>query len=335
MRPARTRLLGRRAARDRARRLGSDSGVATPGQQLRAASTIRGVVSARSRDAHARAAGDAAGGASAAISRRERRTDDVAVRADSRAAQPRHACAAHAAASQTASVLRSAPSPEPEAQSPKPRTPSPESRAASPEPRAQSPDDGVNHFELAVRYHNLGNFDEALKHYLAVLAADEFNVEARNNLGLLYHGRGLTTEAIDQFRRAIAINPRYLKARSNLAVVLMNAGRLAEARAELRAAMAIEPRNVDLLVNMALVEKADQHPEQAIELLVRAIGNQPTHGVAHYNLAVLYEEQSSLALAYDHYTEFLKYAGPEHGELLSDVQRRLLVLKPRLATDAS
>jgi len=225
-----------------------------------------------------------------------------------------------------------APSPEPRAQSPEPKAQGPEQKAQSPEPGAQSPTGGVNHFELAVRYHNLGNYDEALKHYLAVLAADEFNVEARNNLGLLYHRRGLTTEAIDQFRRAIAINPGYVKARSNLAVVLMDAARLPEARAELRAAAVLEPRNADLIVNLALVEKADQHRDLAIELLVRAIGQQPTHGMAHYNVAVLYEEQSALALAYDHYTEFLKYAGPEHGELLSDVQRRLLVLKPRLAS---
>jgi hypothetical protein len=228
---------------------------------------------------------------------------------------------------------RSGPAPDPRrpAQRPEPSAERPEPRAQSPEPRPESPDEGVNHFELAVRYHNLGNYDEALKHYLAVLAADEFNVEARNNLGLLYHRRGLTPDAIDQFRRAMAINPRYLKARSNLAVVLMQSGRLAEARAELRAAMSIEPRNVDLLVNMALVEKADQHRDLAIELLVRAIGYQPTHGVAHYNVAVLYEEQSALALAYDHYSKFLEYAGPEHGELLSEVQRRLLILKPRLA----
>jgi Flp pilus assembly protein TadD len=229
-------------------------------------------------------------------------------------------------------VLRS-PAPqartEPKIQSPEPPAQSPASNAQSPAPAAAN--DGVNHFELAVRYHNLGNYDEALKHYLAVLAADEFNVEARNNLGLLYHRRGLTTEAIDQFRRAIAVNPQYVKARSNLAVVLMNAGRVAEARAELRAAITLEPRNADLLVNMALVEKADQHRDQAIELLLRAIGHQPTHSMAHYNVAVLYEEQSALALAYDHYTEFLKYGPAEHGELLSDVQRRLLLIKPRLS----
>src|SRR6185503_1727837 len=197
------------------------------------------------------------------------------------------------------------------------------------EKRAPGPE--ANQFDLAVRSYNLGDYDAALKHYRAVLAADRFNVEAHNNLGLLYHRRGSPKEAIEQFRLAIAINAEYVKARNNLAVVLMEAGRLAEARAELRAAMAVEPRSADLIVNLALVEPAARHRDEAIELLVRAIGYQPTHAMAHYNVAVLYDEQSAFALAYDHYTEFLKYGGPEQGDLLAAVQRRLLILKPRLA----
>jgi Tfp pilus assembly protein PilF len=191
--------------------------------------------------------------------------------------------------------------------------------------RASRPD----HFDLALRYQNLGDFERAREQYLAVLAEDELNVEARNNLGLLYHGRGMTSDAIDEFRRAIAVNPRYARARGNLAVALMSAGRLAEARAELRAALDVAPGNVDMLVNMALVEKGDQHLERAIELLVRAVGTSPEHAVAHYNLAVLYEEHDSLALAFDHYNAFLKYAGPEHGSLITDVQRRALVLESK------
>ena len=81
---------------------------------------------------------------------------------------------------------------------------------------------------------------------------------------------------------------------------------------------------------MALVEKADQHAEQAVELLIRALGMSPGHAAAHYNLAVLYEERDSLALAFDHYNAFLKYAGPEHGTLLADVQRRVRAIEPRL-----
>ena len=195
--------------------------------------------------------------------------------------------------------------------------------------RIPSPTPRPDHFDLALRYQNLGDFERAREQYLAVLAEDELNVEARNNLGLLYHGRGMTSDAIDEFHRAIAVNPRYARARGNLAVALMSAGRLAEARAELRAALDVAPGNVDMLVNMALVEKGDQHLERAIELLVRAVGTSPEHAVAHYNLAVLYEEHDSLALAFDHYNAFLKYAGPEHGSLITDVQRRVLVLESK------
>jgi hypothetical protein len=202
--------------------------------------------------------------------------------------------------------------------------------AVSPTAPASPPTPAIDHFELAVRYHNLGNFAQALTHYNAVLVENEFHLEARNNLGLLYHGRGLTGEAVEQFRRAILINPQYLTARSNLAVVLMSAGRLAEARAELRAALALEPRNADLLVNMALVEQADQKPGEAVDLLLRALGEQPFHAAAHYNLAVLYDEAGELGRAQDHYTDFLAHAGPEHGQRLSDVRRRLDGLAPQL-----
>ena len=213
----------------------------------------------------------------------------------------------------------SAPAPAP---NPEPRIPDPGSRAPRPKP--------VDHFALALRFQNLGDFARGREHYLTVLAGDEFNVAARNNLGLLYHGRGMASEAIEQFRRAIQINPRYAKARSNLAVVLTSAGRLAEARAELRAALEIDPRNADLLVNLALVEKADRHSEEAVELLLQAVGRSPVHAAAHYNLAVLYEERESLALAFDHYSAFLKYAGPEHGTVLTEVQRRVRAIEPRL-----
>ena len=97
-----------------------------------------------------------------------------------------------------------------------------------------------------------------------------------------------------------------------------------------RAALDVEPRSADLLVNMALVEKADQRAERAVELLIRALTTSPSHAAAHYNLAVLYEERDSLALAVDHYNAFLKNAGPEHGTLLTDVQRRVRAIEPRL-----
>ena len=76
--------------------------------------------------------------------------------------------------------------------------------------------------------------------------------------------------------------------------------------------------------------KALKQPDQARDILVRALSYPPTHAVAHYNLALLFEEDGELGKAYDHYLDFLKYAGPEHGTLLSDMRRRVDVIHPRL-----
>jgi tetratricopeptide (TPR) repeat protein len=208
--------------------------------------------------------------------------------------------------------------------------PSTNVQLAAPASSVETPASPVNHSALALRYQNLGDFDRARAHYLTALADNEFDVESRNNLGMLYQSQWKTDEAIHEFRRAIRINPRYIKARSNLGAVLTSAGRLAEARAELIAAREIDPRNVDVLVNLALVERADQHPDQAIELLVTAVGIAPDHAVAHYNLALLYDARESLALALTHYTAFLKYASPQHAALLTQVQSRVGAIRVKL-----
>jgi len=109
---------------------------------------------------------------------------------------------------------------------------------------------------------------------------------------------------------------------------VLDAGRLTEARQELTAGLAVDPREVDLLVNLALVEKADGHPDRALELLLRAVGDRPTHPAAHYNLALLYDERGALPLAYDHYTAFLTYAGAEYRTVVPDVRRRVQAIAP-------
>lgn len=199
-------------------------------------------------------------------------------------------------------------------------------------PRRQPARVDAEQFEQGVKYQTAGNPDEAAKHYLAAIAQNDRHVEARNNLGLLYRARGETALAIEQFRRALAIDPRYVTARNHLAVLLLDAGRVADARRELDEGLSLDPRNVDLLVNLALVEKAERHDERAMELLLRAIGDRPRHAAAHYNLALLYDERRSFALAYDHYTDFLAYAGPEYGAAVADVRRRVQALATLLDT---
>jgi Tfp pilus assembly protein PilF len=182
------------------------------------------------------------------------------------------------------------------------------------------------HFEQAVKHHIAGKLDDAAKEYLAAIAQDDRDVEARNNLGLLYRARGESAAAIEQFRRALAVDPRYAAARNHLAVLLIDAGRFVEARRELNQGLALDPRSVDLAVNLALVEKGERHDDRAMELLLTAVGDRPGHAAAQYNLALLYDERRSYALAYDHYTDFLATAGPEYSTAIPNVRRRVQAL---------
>lgn len=193
---------------------------------------------------------------------------------------------------------------------------------------------GATHFDQAVRHHLAGRVDDAATEYLAAIAADDHRLEAHNNLGLLYRSRGQATDAVDQFRRALALDPKYVKARNDLAAALLDSGRFSEARDEITAALAIDPHNADLLVNLALVEKGERHDERAMELLLSVLGDHRNHAAAHYNLALLYDQRQSLALAYSHYRDFLSSAGPEYASSTADVRRRAEAIAPLLSASA-
>ena len=106
----------------------------------------------------------------------------------------------------------------------------PGSPAPAPRPAGET-----DHFKLALYYQRVGDFENALIHYRAVIAADELNAEAHNNLGVLYQGKGLYDEAIHEFQRATFIDPRYDKAHNNLGVALLRSGKTDAAIAEFRA----------------------------------------------------------------------------------------------------
>ncbi|HEY3886405.1 MAG TPA: tetratricopeptide repeat protein, partial [Vicinamibacterales bacterium] len=207
--------------------------------------------------------------------------------------------------------------------------PAPARRDVAP-PAAVSSSAGPDDFELGLYYQRTGNFEQALVHYQAVLARDELNLEAHNNLGRLYLEKGLPDDAIREFQRGVAIDPRYLKAHVNLAAAYFKLERYDMSAAESRAALAIDPRSVDALVNLALAQKASGQLADARESLLAALRIDQHNAAAHYNLARQYEDSGDAALARAHYESFLKYAGPDQTAYASDVRARIAALSARM-----
>jgi hypothetical protein len=67
-----------------------------------------------------------------------------------------------------------------------------------------------DHFGLALYFQRIGDFDNALVHYRALLEKNDASAELHNNLGLLYEDHGQRDDAVKQFQRAIALDPKYV-----------------------------------------------------------------------------------------------------------------------------
>jgi Tfp pilus assembly protein PilF len=195
------------------------------------------------------------------------------------------------------------------------RTPEPAAVVAAP----------PNHFALALYNQRIGNYEEALTHYRAVLAQGD-SAEVHNNIGLINLEQARSDDAIREYQRAIALDPKYVKAHNNLGVVYMRMNRPADAASEFRVALSIDSRNVESIVNLALLQKAAGRPAEARDLLRRAVAIDPSSAGSHYNLAVLADESGDRAIAVEHYRAFLKYGSVTHGELVTAVRARLAAL---------
>jgi Tfp pilus assembly protein PilF len=183
----------------------------------------------------------------------------------------------------------------------------------------------TNHFALALYNQRIGNYDEALSHYRALLAQGD-SAEIHNNIGLISVEQGRLDEAVREYQRAIALDPKYVKAHNNLGVVYMRMNRGSDAASELRVALSIDPRNVESIVNLALVQKAAGRLADARDLLRRAVAIDPSSAGSHYNLAVFADESGDRASAIEHYRAFLKYGSVTHAELVATVRARLAAL---------
>ena len=112
---------------------------------------------------------------------------------------------------------------------------------------------GNDHFQLALYYQRIGDFENSLVHYRAVLQREELNADAHNNLGLLYYDKGLVDDAIREFLRAIAIDQRSAGAHNNLGVAYMSRGETEAAAREFQTALTVDPQNADVHANLALI----------------------------------------------------------------------------------
>jgi len=97
------------------------------------------------------------------------------------------------------------------------------------------------HFEAAVKAHHAGHQEEAVEEFRLAISADDNNLDARLQLGLMLNKVGRGRAALREMKEAVARFPAQPRAQYYLAFVLADQGQLLEAAAELRVVIEENP----------------------------------------------------------------------------------------------
>ncbi len=146
---------------------------------------------------------------------------------------------------------------------------------------------------LAALYLESGRFDEAHRHYRAILVLDQ-EAPARSmlraavyyNLGLIYERTGKIPEALGAYGDALILKPDMVEACNNAGLLLQRMGRFGEAEALFKRAMAAQDDYCPAYNNLAQLYAGLERMEEAQELWRTALSVCPDYEIARRNLEI-------------------------------------------------
>ena len=130
------------------------------------------------------------------------------------------------------------------------------------------------------------------------LALDDTRAEAHNSLGfinLLYDWNWQSAET--EFKRALELNPRSADAHHWYSHLLMALGKPGEAQAESKRALDLDDLNPIINTHLGWAYVFARQYDKAIEQLSRTLELFPDFGLAHWYLALAYEQKAAYAQA--------------------------------------
>jgi tetratricopeptide (TPR) repeat protein len=149
----------------------------------------------------------------------------------------------------------------------------------------------------ALRFHRLGDHQNAEKAYREILARQPNHADALHLYGMLLHNRGQNDQAEKLIRQAIAIRPKQPVFYSNLGIVLSAMDKLDDAIATYRNADQLNPNSPETLNNLGVALHANGAFADAVECLKRSVILRPGYSDAVNNLVALLNLDAGSAAA--------------------------------------
>lgn len=142
-------------------------------------------------------------------------------------------------------------------------------------------------FEQTQKYHQDGDFEQALAGYHALLEADPDNPRLCYLLALLFFERRRLEEAAHWFSRVVSLAPEAAPAHYNLGILFFEQGDYAKAAQAYEEAAALCPDDTDIFYNLALTRKKLGQFDKAFSCYEKVLTITPDAEDALYNLGVL------------------------------------------------
>ncbi|MFI8614142.1 tetratricopeptide repeat protein [Acidovorax sp. NPDC077693] len=180
------------------------------------------------------------------------------------------------------------------------------------------PADPTAHFNLANALRDLGQSEEAARHYHRALKLKPDLPHGFFHLGNMQHETGKLDLAERSFRRALDLTPDHIETLSNLAYVLQDGRRHQEALALYDRALAIDPDNAALHYNRGDVLLELELLDDAENAARKAIGLAPDMAQAHALWAQVLKARGDLDAAVRAYQEALRIE-PDNTDIHSNL----------------
>ena len=143
-------------------------------------------------------------------------------------------------------------------------------------------------FSLAVKNHQEGKTDIALKLYNQVLKIQPNHSQSLNNLGVIFQNQMNHEKAKDCVEKAIAIKPDYADAHNNLGIIFEKLGENQKAKECYEKAIEIKPDYANAHNNLGIIFKELKDYQKAKECYEKAIELNPNYANAYNNLSVIF-----------------------------------------------
>ena len=158
-------------------------------------------------------------------------------------------------------------------------------------------DENINlkkNLDLAIRYIQKKDLQEAIKIYEKILIDHPNNFDANLNLGTIFAQSNNLKKASEFWTKAININPEVPDAHNNLASIYMRLGEYDKASKHIKEAIRINPKFSLAYNNLGMLKTNTGFLEEGKSNFLKAIELDPKNIMAFYNLANLYQKLNDI-----------------------------------------